>query len=237
MIERYITYIRTRHFLGPDLEKRYYRMFGDLEYDLLALRIETEVMSLRVREVRRRATSSVWISAEDERQINVTSHELNEHLYNRLEKLQNHITEAKHFRYDHDREKQAYFLFYDIAVAILGIGDPALRDREKWTLSAARDAYARLDLSDLIDHHDRVQELVALERRETASPDEEQEWDRRLREVEERHPLRYVHVMASPEGIAGHMEKMKTRIKHQEALLERHSIVYAAAVRAMRYRN
>ena len=54
MVEPFVTYIRTLRFIGPEIEKRYFRIFGDLEYDLLALRIETSVMRHRLREVKRR---------------------------------------------------------------------------------------------------------------------------------------------------------------------------------------
>ncbi|MEP7218833.1 MAG: hypothetical protein ABI876_07940 [Bacteroidota bacterium] len=237
MVEPFVTYIRTIHFLGPDLEKRYFRIFGDLEYDLLALKIETEVMKLRLREVRRRATTCVWISPEDERQINVTSHELNEHLYNRLERLRDRIAYVKQFRFDHDLEKQGYYLLYDIATAVLGIADAETRNRERDTLENACAAYARLDLSELLEIHDQVQEMVGLGRRDRLEAAEKVEWHEGLRKILSRHPLRHAEVMISPEGITGRMEMLKRKITIQQKTLENYGMVYTAAVRAIRYRN
>jgi len=237
MIKTFVTYIRSRHFLGPELEKRYFRIFGDLEYDLLALRIESEVMALRVREVKRRATACIWISAEDERQISVTSHELNEHLYTRLERLHNRIVEARNFRYDHDLERQAYYLFSDIVAAIVGIADQRDRAREKETLESACEAYARLDIAELLDLHDHVQDLVALQRREEIEPEEEERWRHGLNELFAGHPLRHAEVLAHPESISARMEMLKGKIARQQERLEISGMVYTAAVRAMRYRN
>jgi hypothetical protein len=237
MIETFVTYIRTRHFLGPELEKRYFRIFGDLEYDLLALKVETEVMALRIREVKRRATACIWISAEDERQISVTSHELNEHLYAKLELLHGRIVDAKSFRYDHERERQGWIIFNDIAEAIVGIADPHARSREQETLEVACEAYSRLDISELIDLHDRVQDLVAMARRDTMEPDEHGRWRERLGELYNRHPLRHAEVLASPEGISARMEMLKRKIDRQQGHLELAGMVYSAAVKMMRYRN
>ena len=80
MVEPILLYYRLLHFTGPEQTKRYYRLFGDLEYDLLSLRIEREVMGLRLREVKRRMSSCALITEEDERNISVSSHELAEHL-------------------------------------------------------------------------------------------------------------------------------------------------------------
>lgn len=223
--------------MAPEIEKRYYRLFGDLEYDLLALRIENAVMALRLREVKRRATACVFISAEDERQISVTSHELNEHLYNRLAQLHSHITNARNFRYDHESEQQGYMLLRDIATAVLGVGDPAVRRREQTKLDDACDAYAKLDISELIDLHDSVQDLLAIERRDELDDEEISAWERSLAEMAGRHPLRFADILETPDGITARVEKLKRRISREQDRLEIAGMVYTAAIRSMRFRN
>lgn len=237
MVDTFITYIRTLRFIGPELEKRYFRIFGDLEYDLLALRIETSVMLYRLREVKRRMHACVWVSAEDERSISVTSHELNEHLYDQLERLHNRITEAKGFRYDQERERQGLFLLNDIATAVLGLEDPARRKSEQMTLDQACAAYSRLDISELIDLHDGVQQLLALERREQPDPNEQQQWQQQLEEICGRYPLRYARVLETPNGIESRMEKLKRKIETEQERLERLGMIYTGAIRSMRFRN
>jgi len=237
MVEPFITYIRTLRFIGPELEKRYFRIFGDLEYDLLALRIETSVMHYRLREVKRRMKASLWISAEDERVISVTSHELNEHLYDQLERLHHRITEAKSFRYDQERERQGFFLLNDIAMAILGLEDSGRRESERETLDQACDAYSRLDISELLDLHDSVQQLLALERRDEVDLKEREQWEERLEEILGRYPLRYARVLETPDGIENRMEKLKRKIAEEQERLEGLGMVYTGAIRSMRFRN
>ena len=237
MIEPFIKYIRTLRFTGPDIEKRYYRIFGDLEYDLLALRTETAVMELRIREVKRRVMSCVRISTEDERQISATSHELNEHLYTRLERLHARITSARSFRYDYGSEQQGYYLFYDIATAIIGLHDTTLRKQEQPTLDDARIAYEQLDISWLLDLHDNVQPLLAQERREEPEAGEMEIWEDKLNELIARHPLRHAPVLDTPDGISGRLDVLKQQIARQQERLEYAGMVYTAAVGAMRFRN
>jgi hypothetical protein len=237
MVDTYITYVRARSFVAPSVEKRYFRLFGDLEYDLLALRIETSVMTLRLREVQRRAVTCIWISTDDERQISVTSHELNEHLYTRLERLQSHIAAAKSFRYDPEGEQQCLVLFRDIAMAVLGIGDEATRRRAQARLDSACDAYARLDVSELIDLHDGVQDLLALERREALDPEENAMWETKLVEIAAHHPMRYAGLLETSEGIATRTEMLKRKIAQAQQRLEMAGMVYTAAIRAIRFRN
>jgi hypothetical protein len=223
--------------VAPEIERRYYRLFGDLEYDLLALRIEKAVMELRLREVRRRATACVWISAEDERQISVTSHELNEHLYTKLERLHARITTARNFKYDHDVERQGYLLLRDIATAVLGLGDVAVRRHEQEKLRQACDAYAKLDISEMIDLHDSVQDLLAMERRDKLDDDEVARWRRMLDEMISRHPLRFADLLETPEGITARTETLRRTIARDQERLEGEGMIYNAAISAMRFRN
>jgi len=237
MVDSFIAYIRARTFVVPEIEKRYYRLFGDLEYDLLALRVERGVMELRVREVKRRAMACVWISTEDERQISITSHELNEHLYTRLERLHARITTAKAFKFDHECEQQGYVLLRDIATAILGIGDSAARRREQEKLDDACAAYGNLDISELIDIHDGVQDLLALERRDALDPEERATWEEKIAELAAGHPVRFAAILETPEGIASRTEDLKRKITIEQERLEISGMIYTAAVRAMRFRN
>lgn len=237
MIEPFVTYIRTLRFIGPEIEKRYFRMFGDLEYDLLALRIETSVMRQRLHEVKRRAKACLWISSEDERQISVTSHELNEHRYSRLEALHGRIASAKTFRYDQERERQGYYLFNDIATAIIGLKDEGRRGNEQSTLGRACDAYSRLDLNELLDLHDHVQQLLALERRERPELSEQEQWEQNRTEILSRYPVCHAHIMETPDGIKNHMERLKHRIAREQDRLEVMGMTYTGAIRSLRFRN
>jgi hypothetical protein len=237
MVESFIAYMRACNFVAPEIEKRYFRLFGDLEYDLLALRIETSVMALRLREVRRRVMTCIWISTEEERQISVTSHELNEHLYTRLERLHARITTARSFKYNHASEGQGYILLRDIAMAVLGIGDAAARKRERSKLDDACGAYARLDIPALIELHDSVQDLLALQRRDALDEEETTDWEKRLDEIAGRHPLRFADILDAPELITVRTEMLKRKIAREQERLEISGMVYTAAIRAMRFRN
>lgn len=236
-MQTFITYIRTLYFVAPEIEKRYYRLFGDLEYDLLALRIETSVMELRLREIKRRVATCTTISEHEERQISVTSHELNGHLYTRLETLHARMTKAREFRYDIAREQQGRLLFSDIASAVIGIYDDRTRSREQKTLDRACEAYGRLDLATLVDLHDQVQELLSVERRETPDPAEVEQWEHDASELLAQHPLRFHTVLDSMTGISDHLEKLKRRITRQQNRLEQIGMTYNGAVRGMRNRN
>ena len=121
--------------------------------------------------------------------------------------------------------------------AIVGIADPHARSREQETLEVACEAYSRLDISELIDIHDRVQDLVAMARRDQMEPDEHMKWRTLLGELYDRHPLRHAEVLASPEGISARMEMLKRKIGRQQEHLELSGMVYSAAVKTMRYRN
>jgi hypothetical protein len=235
IVESILRCVRMQCFVGPEQIKRYYRLFGDLEYDLLALRAETAAMGLRLREVRRRLLDRGAVTPDDERDICVSSHDLTEHLYRRAEDIQAAIARARNFRYDFEREQQGCLLFADIAAAIMGIADPALRARERESLTAAIDAYGRLDLSTLIDLHDRVQQFVGLQRRDRLDDHETTDWNQRLEAFNARHPLSRASALDDPKKIAARMAQLKRRIEREQARLEHLAMVYLAAVRAGRF--
>ena len=237
LVEPILSYMRMLRFTGPDQVKRYYRLFGDLEYDLLSLRAENAVMQIRLREVKRRVVSCVALSDEEERQINVDSHDLSEHLFDRLERLQRSIAASRSFRYDTTREQQSYYLLADIAYAIMGIEDSAVRARERETLNIACQAYSRLDLSALIDLHDSVQRFLALQRRERLDEIEETEWRQKLEDLQRTHPLCCVRWLEDPASITQRMSSLKRKIDAQQTELERIAMVYNAIVTVMRERN
>lgn len=235
IVDVMLRFVRLRHFTGPGLLKRYYRLFGDLEYDLLALRAETEAMRLRLREVRRRIEHRLSLTPDDERQICVTSHDLTEHRYRRAEMVQAAIARSRTFAFDPEREQQACLLLADIAAAIVGIADATLRARADASLTSAIDAYGRLDLATLIDLHDHVQQFVALQRRERLDESEEREWRDKLQRLSTSHPLCRVASLDDPAYITARMTTLKRRIVAQLAKLEHLAMVYLAAVRAVRY--
>jgi hypothetical protein len=237
IVETILLFVRTQCFIAPEQIKRYYRLFGDLEYDLLTLRAETAAMQLRLREVCRRIAIDNEITAEDERQICTSSHDLTEHLYRRAENVQTAIAKARGFRYDAERERQGCILFADIAAAIMGIADAAIRSREQERLSAAIEAYARLDISTLIDLHDHVQQFVGLQRRERLDEDEENEWVQKLVALKARHPLSRIGWLDDPSKISQRMQWLRRRIMSEQKGLEHVAMVYLAAVRAARFRN
>lgn len=237
MVDSFLAYIRARAFLGPEAEKRYYRLFGDLEYDILSLQAELAVMDLRVREVKRRLASAVMISALDERRISATSHELNEHLYARLERLHARIAAAKSFRYDHESERQGYYMLSDIAVAVMGLRDPAVREQRASVVDEAVAAYEKLEIAEMIDLHESVQSLPAMERREALSAEEDNRWREMLAALYARHPLRMAQLLDRPEAIEKHTLRLKQRIDRRQQQLEVRGMVYAAAVGALRFRN
>lgn len=237
MIEEFIAYIRTRWYLAPEIERRYYRLFGDLEYDLLALKVEWAAMDIRVREVRRRVASAVAITSHDEREINAASHEMSEHLYAMLERLHARIAAAKRFRYDPESEAHGCFLLRDIATAVFGLHDAADRERQRALVESACDAYARGDVAALMDLHEAVQPLVACERRDSIAREEQEFWTAKLRRLMGRHPICRAALMDSPEGIADRSNSLKRRVDAAQARLEWHSVAYAAAIAALRFRN
>lgn len=237
LVEPILSYMRMLRFNGPEQVKRYYRLFGDLEYDLLSLRAENAVMQIRLREVKRRVLSCVLLSDDEERQINVDSHDLAEHLFDRVERLQRSIASSRGFRFDATREQQSYYLLADIAYAIMGIEDSAVRARERETINIACEAYGRLDLSALIDLHDSVQQFLALQRRERLDDYEEVEWRKKLENLQRSHPLCCIKWLDDPASITRRLSSLKRKIKSQQAELERVTMVYGAIVTAMRERN
>lgn len=237
MIEAFMTYMRTRWYLAPEIERRYYRLFGDLEYDLLALKVEWAAMDIRVREVRRRVAAAIAITAHDEREINAASHEMSEHLYAMLERLHARIAAAKRFRYDPESEAHGWFLLRDIATAVLGLRDATDRERHRGLLDAACEAYARGDVATLMDHHEAVQPLVACERRDSMTRSEQQFWGAKLQRLLNRHPVSRAALMDSPEGIADRANSLKRRVETAQARLEWHNVAYTAAIAALRFRN
>jgi hypothetical protein len=237
IVEPILRYVRAQCFIGPEQIKRYYRLFGDLEYDRLALRAETAVMRLRLREVHRRMNNNSTISPDEEREICLSSHDLTEHLYRKAEEIQTAIARARSFRYDPEREHQGCLLFADIATAIMGIADRAVRARERESLNAAMSAYGRLDLATLIDLHDHVQQFVGLQRRDRLDEHEESEWQQRLEALNAQHPLSRAGALDDPRRISERMALLKRRIMKEQSELEHLAMVYLAAVRAARHRN
>lgn len=237
LVEPIISYMRMLRFTGPEQVKRYYRLFGDLEYDLLSLRAENTVMQIRLREVKRRVLSSVILRDEEERQINVDSHDLAEHLFDRVEGLQRSIASSRGFRFDSTREQQSYYLLADIAYAIMGIEDRAVRARERETLGIACGAYSRLDLSALIDIHDSVQTFLAVQRRERLDDIEETEWRQKLENLRRTHPLCCVKWLDDPSTITRRMSSLKRQINVRQGELEKITFVYQSIVNVMRERN
>lgn len=237
IVESILRYVRTQCFVAPEQIKRYYRLFGDLEYDLLALRAETGAMKLRLREVRRRMSLDAEVSAEDEREICASSHDLTEHLYRRAENVHAAMTRARNFRFDPERERQGCILFADIAAAVVGIADPSVRAREQGSLGSAIDAYGRLDISTLIDLHDHVQSFVSLQRRDRLDDHEETEWTQKLIALRTRHPLSRVGWLEDPTTISARMQLLRRRVIVAQRQLEHVAMIYLAAVRVARYRS
>lgn len=237
LVEPVLTYLRTLRFTGPEQLRRYYRLFGEMEHDLLSLRAELAAVDLRLREVRRRIERGDAISQEDERRICSVAHELTEHLYHRAESYQALVDRVHAFRFDPERERQALVLLADIATAVLGIADSTLRGRQMETLHQASDAYGRLDIATLVDLHDSVQQLVGVQRRERLDPVEEQQWRHKLHELWSAPPLSSCTTLDDPRLIAGRMQLLKSRIERRQRKLEERATVYLAAVKVGRFRN
>lgn len=247
MVDAFIGYHEHLYFIVPDIYRRYYRLYGDLEYDRVSLRAEISVMELRIREVLRRARSHASISATEEREISTTSHELGSHLYKRLQSLHARIVRSRAFRFDHKRERHGRFLLHDIATAVLGLADDELRARQAGTLAAACAAYGGVDITRLLDIHERVQDLLAAERRdhiETTSEEEHQDlraeqadWERRTEELYENYPLTFRNILDTPEGIAQHELRLRNSITRLQWRLERTAVIYDGVVAATRFRN
>jgi hypothetical protein len=232
-----VRYVRLLHFAGPEQARRYYRLFGDMEYDVLTLNAELAAMQLRLREVRRRAERCAVIPPEDERTICVTAHDLTEHLYRRAEEHHAKSEAARSFHYDAAQERRALLLFGDIAAAVLGIADGMRRDREHKPLEEAIEAYRRLDLPTLIDLHDAVQPIVAQPRREGLDASERAHWAARTAELQRTHPLSRAAEMDDPHWITLRIERLRRSARRLQSSLEYTAMVYVALVRAARFRN
>ena len=235
LIEPIITYVRTLRFTGPEQVKRYFRLFGDLEYDVLSLRAEASGLTLKLREVRRRIEQGLTLLPEDEQAIGRSSRELVEHLYQKAERLRTAMTGARNFRFDPKREEQSYYLLTDITTALMGVEDPAIRRREREPLNIACEAYGRLDLNALLDLHDNVQQFLGLQRRDRLDIDEEQEWRQKLEDLGRTHPLCCAGCLEDPRSIARKMTALKQRIAREQQRVEYLALVYAAAVKAARF--
>jgi ribosomal protein L29 len=219
------------------VSRKYYRLFGDLEYDLLSLRAETGVMSLRIREVKRRIPLCRHFSEDDERKVRVTSHELSEHRYSKLETLRDRMASSRSFTFDVEAERQSFYLLADVAHAILGIGASERRMRELEILDRACEAYARLDLPELHDLHERVQGYLAYERRDRLDESEERLWRERIAALEEQTPLRFHGCLEDPGFINSRVRRLRRAIAREQDRLEHLGMTYTALVRAARYRN
>jgi hypothetical protein len=237
MIEPILSYCRLLRFKGPELAKRYYRIFGDLEYDLMSLKTESEVMSLKLKDLQRRLHIRVPINDEEEHRINSVAHEIAEPLYTRLDDMHARIRAARDFHYNSCREREGYYLLADIATAIMGVEDHAVRVRERETLTIACEAYGRLDLSALTDLHDGVQNFLSMQRREHLDTNEEQEWLVKLEELRRTPPLCYADCLNDADGISDRMRTLKNKIRREEKRLERLGIAYLAAVHTIRNLN
>ncbi len=247
MVDAFVAYHETLHFIMRDICRRYYRLYGDLEYDRVSLRTEISVMELRIREVLRRARSHASISANEEREISTTSHDLGSHLYKHLQSLHERIVRARAFRFDKKRERHGRFLLHDIATAILGLADTEFRARQAGVLATACAAYAAVDITRLLDIHERVQDLLAAERRDLSSADHPQGensldaetnvWVRRTEELYETYPLTHRSVLDSPESIATHELRLRNSITRLQRRLEQTAVIYDGIISATRYRN
>ncbi len=237
MIEPYVNYMHARCFVVPEIERRYYRLFGDLEYDIMSLRTEIAVSEQRLDVVRRRIKAALPITARDERNITSASHELHGHRYHHLEQMHARIAAAKAFRYDPETEQHGRYMLADIALAILGLKDPLARARRGNTLDQAAAAYARLDIADMMDLHESVQDLLACERRDTLSAEEQTKWRGELAALYARHPARLAEILNSPEAITRRTRWLRRRADVYGRQLAASTVVYAGAIRVIRFRN
>lgn len=237
MVEPILSYWRLLRFKGPDLAKRYYRIFGDLEYDLMSLKTESEVMLLKLKDLQRRLNIRVPINDEEEHRINSIAHEVAEPLYSRLDEMHARIRAAREFHYNASREREGYYLLSDIAMAIMGVEDQTVRTRERETLTIACEAYGRLDLSALTDLHDGIQNFLSMQRRERLDTSEEQEWLGKLEDLRRSAPLCYTDCLRDADGISDRMRILKNRIRKEETRLERLGLAYMAAVSTIRNLN
>jgi|GEM_PF-2531902 len=233
----FIHYIHSVHFVAPGLERRYWRLFGDLEYDLRSLRIEMTVMARRIERARMALDAGETITPDRERSIDVAVRSEELPGYRRLENFRARIDRARGFVFDRERESQARVMLADIAGAILGIDDRALRQRHLAMLRSACAAYGALDLEALLDLHDRVQELPIGERRDECSQQEQAAWQRQLDALYARHPLRSASVLDAPPTISAHIAGLRSRIDGAQARLSRVILTYLAIVAASQHPN
>ncbi len=237
LVEPIVSFARMRSFTAPALVKRYYRLFGDLEFELANARADTAVLRLRLREVRRRVSRGSVIDEVDEQQIESHSRDLADHMVQKSQRLQRSIATSRNFRYDALREQQSFYLLSDIAVAIMGIEDRSVRARERETLSVACEAYGRLDLSALIDMHDSVQGFLALQRRDRLDDHEEQEWRQKLEDLRRSHPMCCMKWTTDGVQVNRRSSMLRRRIAREHRELRYLRVVYDAAVDTSRCRN
>lgn len=233
----FIHYIRSLHFVVPGLERRYWRLFGDLEYDLRSLRVELAVIERSIARARAVLTSGATISPELERSIDRSTRQEEVARYRRLEIFRSRVDHARGFTFNREREIQARTMLADIAGIVLGIGDSAARQRHSVLLRSACEAYASLDLEALLDFHDRVQELPVGERRDQCSEQEQEAWRRQIETLYARHPLRSAHVLDVPSTISRHMRHLRSRIDSAQEQLSRQVLVYLSIVSASQHVN
>ncbi|MBL7989652.1 MAG: hypothetical protein JNJ94_16445 [Chlorobi bacterium] len=232
-----LIYTRTVRFVGPEIARRYYRIFGDLEYDLLALRAEIVATGHLVRLLNQLFAGSQPIVPETERLIRHAAHEAAAREYQELEELRVATRSAKEFRYQAEQERECYCLLADIAEAIVGIEDTTRRRRHQETLTLACDAYGRLDVGTLTELHEMVQPLLSIARRERLGEAEEKEWHKRISELQNHPPLRLARYLADAAHITARMDELKRRIQRRTALLTRIELASASLLRHGRFRN
>lgn len=232
-----LIYVRTVRFVGPEIARRYYRIFGDLEYDLLALRAEVVSAGHLIRLLEQSFAGNRPMTPELEGDIRHAAHEAAANEYQGMEGLRMAIRSAKEFRYQAEQERECYCLLADVAEAIVGIADPARRRREQETLTLACDAYGRLDVVALTELHELVQPLLSLARRERLEEAEEEEWHRRIGELQQCEPLRLARHLADAAHITARMDELKLRVQNRTAVLTRLELASASLLRNGRFRN
>lgn len=232
-----LIYARTVRFVGPEIARRYYRIFGDLEYDLLALRAEIVTTGYLVRFLNQAFANNQPMTPETEGLIRHAAHEATAGEYQALEELRMAIRSAKEFRYQAEQERECYCLLADIAEAIVGIEDAGRRRREQETLTLACDAYGRLDVGALTEIHEMVQPLLSLARRERLEEAEEEEWHRRIEELQNCEPLRLARYLADAAHITARMDQLKQRVQNRTKLLTRLELASTSLLRYGRFRN
>jgi hypothetical protein len=237
LVEPILSFIRMQRFTGPEQVKRYYRLFGDLEYQLLSARAHTAAMRMRLREAKRWLSRQTPIDELKEEQIALRSDDLVDGHFQKAMRLQRSISASRNFRYNALREQQSFYILSDIALAIMGIEDCAIRSRERETLNIACEAYGRLDLSALIDVHDSVQQFLSLQRRDRLDDHEEQEWRQKLESLRRTHPICCLKWLEDSVQVTRRIAMLKKRIAREERELQWLTVAYRAAVDVSRQVN